>query len=163
MSLLGVEEAAMALIDEDDKEDVKEFFDALCVFYDKLIDKYKTYFNPDIILFHDDWGTQRSPFFSAATTREMFLPYLSRLVESCHSRGIIFELHSCGFNEPNVPVMLEAGVDIWTGQQMNDTKKLIELYGDKLLFQVEAPVFLPGTPKEEIVKTAEAFFENYKD
>jgi len=163
MSLVGVETAAMALIDDDEKECVKGLFDALCNFYDKLIDKYKTYYNPDIILMHDDWGTQRAPFFSPDTTREMLLPYMKQLVESCHKRGIKFELHSCGFNESNVSVMLESGVDIWTGQQMNDTKKLIEQYGDKMVFQVEAPIFMPGTPKEEIIKTAETFFETYKD
>ena len=41
--------------------------------------------------FHDDWGSQRAPFFSLDTCREMLVPYMKRVVESCHKRGILFD------------------------------------------------------------------------
>ena len=163
ISLMDVENAAIALIDEEEQEGVHRFFDQLCNLYDKMIEKAQQYYDIDMVLWHDDWGTQISTFFSPDVHREMILPYLKRIIHSCHSRGIRFELHSCGKNETMVPLMIEAGVDMWCGQNVNDFDKLAHQYKDSpIVFGIPVPVFAPGTSKEEIARSAEQLVEQYK-
>lgn len=163
ISLMDVENAAVALIDEEEQEGVHRLFDRLCDMYDKMIGKAKQYYDIDMVLWHDDWGTQRSTFFSPDVHREMILPYLKRIIHSCHSRGLRFELHSCGLNETLVPLMIEAGVDMWCGQGVNDFDKLAHQYKDApIVFGIPAPAAAPGTTKENIIRSAEALVERYK-
>ena len=163
ISLMDVENAAVALIDEDDQEYVHELFDKLCDLYDKVIEKFQTYYNTDIILMHDDWGTQNSTFFSSDTLEEMILPYMKRIVESCHKRGMKFHLHSCGKIDPFVPYMIKAGIDLWWGQDINDIENLAAKYGQELAMVVHAPVILPTMTDEEVKVITAEFFETYKD
>ncbi|MBE6038437.1 MAG: hypothetical protein E7218_04460 [Anaerofustis stercorihominis] len=164
ISLMDVEGAAIALIDEDQKEAVHSFFSELCDMYDDMITRYKKYFDMDMYLMHDDWGTQNAPFFSLETAREMLVPYLKRIVDSCHKNGVIFELHCCGQCEELVPAMIEAGVDIWCGQTLNDYEKLSALYPDTCLtFGMGIPMQDENATEEELMKAAEEFVEVYKD
>ncbi len=163
ISLMDVENAAVALIDEDEQEYVHELFDKLCDLYDKVIDKFQKYYNADIILMHDDWGTQKSTFFSEDTLQEMILPYMKRVVESCHKRGMKFQLHSCGKIETFVPDMIDIGVDMWWGQDLNDKATLAKKYGKYLAMTVDEPIILPTMSDEEVQKITYDFFETYKD
>ena len=163
ISLMDVENAAIALIDEEEQEGVHRFFDQLCVMYDKMIAKAKKYYDIDMVLWHDDWGTQRSTFFSPDVHREMILPYMKRIIESCHSRGILFELHSCGKNETMVPNMIEAGVDLWCGQGVNDFYKLAHQYKDQpIVFGIPCPAFSADATQEEIEEAAEKIVKDYE-
>ena len=163
-SLMDVDGAAMALIDDDQKEGVHSFFSELCDMYEDMIARYAKHFKTDFLLMHDDWGTQRAPFFSLDTCREMLVPYMKRIVDACHKNGMLFELHCCGNNEALVPAMIEAGVDFWCGQAMNDFEMLTDLYPDSCLtFGVTIPSPPEGGSEEEIMKVAEAFVERYKD
>ena len=111
ISLMDVEGAAVALIDEDQKEAVKSFFDR---YVDLLIDYVarvkKSCPNIHCVLLHDDWGHSTGAFFSLETCREMIVPYLRRLTDFVHSEGMFFELHSCGKGQTLVPAMIEAGI-----------------------------------------------------
>lgn len=132
ISLIGFEAAAMALIDEEQQEAIHRLFDQLCVYYDQLLEKMHKHCALEYVVFHDDWGSQHSLFFSVETCREMLLPYLKRVVKSAHDRGIIFNFHCCGNVGRLVPLMIEAGADAWDGQDMNDIWGLYKQYGDKL-------------------------------
>ncbi len=61
ISFMDFDKAMIAYVDEDMKQGVHRLFDRLCVFYDDLIGRFKTYFNCDVLMFNDDWGTQRGP------------------------------------------------------------------------------------------------------
>ena len=124
ISWMGFEEAAMALIDEDQKEAVHGVFDALADLYNRMIDRYIQAYGIDQVSFHDDWGGQHAPFFGLATVREMLVEPLKKIVRHCHDRGIFFDMHSCGKNEALVPAYIEAGCDSWSGQPINDKKML---------------------------------------
>ncbi len=139
ISFCDFEGAAMALMDEDQQDAVHRLFDKLADFYDDYFGLIKKHFKVDIIQFHDDWGSQRAPFFSIATCREMLVPYLKRIAESAHKRGMYFHLHCCGKNEMLVPAMIEAGVDIWIPQPMNDSQYLIKNFNDKIVLGVNPP------------------------
>ena len=133
MSFVGTTDAMIGLVDEDVKPAIHRLFDRLCRLYDSIFTKFKQYFHAEVIWFHDDWGSQRAPFFSLNTVNEMITPYLKRCVESVHRCGMAFELHSCGKIELLVPAMIEAGCDIWNGQLMNDKKMILQQYGDRLI------------------------------
>ena len=148
ISFLDMENAFYALADTDQHEGVHRLFDKLCDLYDNLFGYLRKYLNIDIVNFHDDWGSQRAPFFSLDTCMEILVPYLKRVVDSAHKHGIIFDLHSCGKNELLVPAMIEAGVDSWWGQPMNDKEKLYKLYGDKIVLGVDLDVTPESTDED---------------
>ena len=155
ISFVDFEDAAYALVDEDQQDAVHRLFDKLCIFYDEYFMYYKKYFDVTTINFHDDWGSQRAPFFSLSTVREMLVPYLKRVVDSAHKYGMKLDLHSCGKNEMLVPAMIEAGVDSWSGQPMNDYYKLYELYGDKIVLGVPIRDLKEDMSDEELYKAIE--------
>lgn len=163
ISFCNMNEAMVAMVDEDCQEGVHRLFDKLADFYPKLIKKFKEYYNIDVLTFHDDWGSQRSPFFSLDTVEEMIVPYLKRIVDATHDMGIYFELHSCGKNEMLVPAMIDAGVDLWAGQPMNDKRMLVEKYGDKIILGASPEISPEATPEEvrKICKEFVDFFNPY--
>ena len=161
ISLMDFQYAAMALIDEDQEEAILEFFDIQADFYNKLIDKYIEHHNIKMLSFHDDWGGQHAPFFSPATVRKMILPALKKVVSYAHSKGLFVDMHSCGKNELLTPCYIEAGIDSWTPQTMNDTKMLYEKYGDQIIIGVSAPTVDPNATDDEVYAAAEEFVSYY--
>lgn len=161
VSFVDMEEALVAMLDEDLQPAVHRLFDKLCGLYEQMFAKFEEYFHADMVWFHDDWGTQRAPFFSLDTVREMLLPYLKRCVDSAHRHGITFEFHSCGFLEPLVPAMIEAGCDLLHAQEVNDFKKLTEKYGDKILIHNVPDFPAEGTPEEKAA-AIESFLAEYE-
>ncbi len=150
ISFMGFEEAAMTLIDEDYAEELGGLLTRLTDTNIKLIEKMKQYFDVDLVYFHDDWGGQLSPFFSLQTCREVLVPHLKRVVDYCHSHGILLELHSCGHNDALVPAMVEAGVDAWCGQPMCDKFALWEQYGENLAIGINFSSGDPQTVEAEV-------------
>jgi len=165
ISLMDVEGAAVALIDEDQKEAVKSFFDR---YTDLLIDYIsrvkKSCPNIHCVLLHDDWGHSTGAFFSLETCREMIVPYLRRLIDYVHSEDMFFELHSCGKAQTLVPAMIEAHVDFWCPQSINDLDAIAEKYKDQpIWFGLNNLVFAPDATDEEIREQTTAWFEKHKD
>lgn len=163
ISFMDFQDAAIALIDEDQTDAIHEFFTELSDFYDALLGKLKQYFDIDCICFHDDGGTQLSPFFSPETHRTMIVPYLHRVVESCHKRGILFEMHSCGKNDRLIENFVEAGIDIWTPQNICDVDYFYDHYGDKIMFGLNADIkdISPLTPEADVIASAKRFVAKY--
>ncbi|QSX07657.1 hypothetical protein J0B03_07390 [Alkalibacter rhizosphaerae] len=165
MGLMDVSNAAIALVDDDQKEGVHRFFSKLCDFYDAYITKMKELYDLDAVYFHDDWGHQRAPFFSMDTVREMLLPYLKRIVETTHKNGMYFEHHSCGKAQDLMPVFIEAGVDMWCGQcEINDQDMLAQKYKDApIIVGVGNPNVPIDATVEEVKKIAYDWVERYKN
>lgn len=164
MSLMDVENAAIALIDESQEEGLHRFFDAYCDFLDAYIGRVTENCRIDGVLMHDDWGHQNGPFFSHQTAENMLFPYLKRIVESCHKRGLFYEQHSCGRNETFIDLYVKAGVNLYCPQDINDFDDLLErAKGSQLMIGIPFPDLPmdadPGMIKEEAVK----WFEHYKD
>ena len=57
--------------------------------------------------------------------------------------------------------MIEAGVDLWWGQPMNDKDMLYEKYGDKIMLGMDVPMLPEDADKELIKKTAKEFVAKY--
>lgn len=99
--------------------------------------RLRRWFGIDGIYFHDDWGSQKSPFFSLAVCREVLVPPIRRITDFCHANGMTFEFHCCGKSEALAPAMVEMGADAWSGQVMNDKYRLREEFGDKLAIGIQ--------------------------
>lgn len=129
-ALMGFEEGLMALMS--DPEECDAFFTAFMDWRCKLLDKIKEYYNPDVIMYHDDIGTQLDMMLSPELWRKLMKPHLKRATEKIHSLGIFMEYHSCGKLEQVVPDLVEIGVDAWQGQEINDILALKKLTDGKL-------------------------------
>jgi hypothetical protein len=162
ISFMGFEAAALALIDDDEKPYVHALFDKLCGFYEQIFHRVKKYYGAKILYFHDDWGGQRSQFFSRDTAEEMLLPYLKRLVDFVHAEGMYFDFHSCGKIEGLVPVMIEAGVDIWSGQTINDRLTVLREHAGKIKIEAGPELeFGQSYSASEIAELTEQFIAKY--
>jgi hypothetical protein len=84
----------------------------------------------------------------------MIVPYMRRVTDYLHSRGKFCDLHSCGQLYKQVPNIIAAGWDSWTPQLMNDTHKIYEEYGDKIIIAVAPALFDPATATEEEQRAA---------
>ncbi|KPU44404.1 uroporphyrinogen decarboxylase (URO-D) [Oxobacter pfennigii] len=157
ISFMDFEGAAIALIDEEQQDAVKEIFQKLTDLYIKIVDKFIEYF-PQVSGFtvHDDWGSQIEPFFSPAICEEMLVPAMRRLTDYIHSKGLYADFHCCGHVERQVPNMIAAGWDSWSGMAMNDTQMLYEKYGDKIIIGVIPDQFDPMTTSEADQRAAAA-------
>ena len=155
IALMDFGNAAMALIDEETIRSVCALFDRLCSLYEDIIFRCKQNFDIDLITFHDDWGGQRAPLFSTETCRQMLIPWITRLAAFCHRHGLYFEQHSCGCVASFLPLMIDAGVDSWDGQDdANDKFDLIRRYGDRIHILVAPPPFPEGSDPEEMEQAA---------
>jgi hypothetical protein len=155
ISLMDFEDAAVAMIDNGQKDAVKAFFDKLSDLYIAIFDKYiRTFPEIDGFCIHDDWGSQRETFFSPETAAEMIVPYMRRVTDRLHDCGKYCELHSCGQLFKQIPNIIAAGWDTWTGQDMNDTAAIYDLYGDRLLVGVLPETYDPLIANEEEQRAA---------
>lgn len=161
ISFMDFANAMVAYVDEEQKQGIHRLFSRLCEFYDDLIERFHRYYQADVLMFNDDWGTQLGPQFSLATAREMLVPYMQRIADSCHRRGMYFELHCCGKNDQLVPAIVESNVDIWLPQEnINDFELLYQLCGDKLLLGIPTDS-TPAMTDEEALQSARRFMEKY--
>lgn len=150
VSFMGFEGAAMALIDDDQKNAVKALFEKTTDLGCRIIDKFVDYYeNIEAFMVHDDWGSQRSPFFSDDAAREMIVPYMKKLTDHIHSKGLYANLHSCGHVESRVQCFIDSGWDLWSPQPMNDTIKLCKNFGDKICIGITPELFDSDTTSED--------------
>ena len=134
--LVGTENMLVAMLDE--PEWVTDMFDTylntsleLC---QRILDAGYEF---DSVFWYDDMGYKGTPFFSPAVYRELLKPYHKKVVDWAHERGMLAELHSCGFIEPLLKDVIDTGVDILNPLEVKagmDPFKLKALYGDKLTF-----------------------------
>jgi hypothetical protein len=104
-----------------------------------------------------DFGTQNGPFLSAATYRDLYLPYQKRVNGWIHrhTKWKTF-MHCCGGIAPLLDAVIEAEFDILNPVQCSakgmDARALKRNYGDKLVFWgggVDTQKTLPfGNPQE---------------
>ena len=129
--LTSFEDAFCALLESPDE--LTEFYDKLVDWHIRLMEIAHDVYHSDMILFHDDMGTERSTFFSPNTYRELFLPQYKKITKAAHDMGMYICLHSCGCIGTLMPQIIEAGFDAWEGQdRANDKKAIMDQYGKDL-------------------------------
>ena len=163
ISFMGFENAAMALIDEDQEDALHELLSALTDLHIKIADLAIEAYGDGIGGFcvHDDWGSQKAPFFSFAAGKEFFVPEWKRFTSHIKAKGKLADLHSCGHVETQIENFIEGGWQSWTPMAMNDTHALYEKYGDKMVIGVVAPKWDPKGTEEEQYEAGKAFAEKF--
>jgi uroporphyrinogen decarboxylase len=155
-SLMGFQEALMAFYESPDA--MLDFYEELTEYKLECLRKIKKYYEPDVVIYHDDWGTQKSTFFDPAHWRRFIKPSFKKIVEECHSLGMYFELHSCGHIMPMLGEAVEIGIDsIQTLQYpQNDIAEVKRLYGTRLVTRGGydgQKIIAPGAGDDEIRET----------
>jgi len=90
---------------------------------------------PDGIFYYEDMGFKNRPFMSPAMYRELIFPAHKRCVGYAHDRKLPVAMHSCGFVEPLLPHMVEAGIDCLQVIEVKagmDLLRIFKNYGDRL-------------------------------
>ena len=160
ISFMDFEGAALALIDEEQRDALKELFSALTDTYIRILEKCIDYCGVSWYVFHDDWGSQLAPLFSKEVWRELIAPYIARIAAYCHRRNVIFELHSCGRTDVMTDAISSVGIDLWRPQMINDIQRMYDGFGDKihLGLTVSLP---PDAAEEEQAAAAGEILEKY--
>jgi len=92
---------------------------------------------PDGMFFYEDMGFKNRPFMSPAMYQEIMLPGHQRLFDFSHSIGCQVIIHSCGYVEPLVPGLIEAGMDCLQAMEVKagmDLPTLFRRFGDRISF-----------------------------
>ncbi len=111
------------------------------VYADLIISLQKTLFEreglPDGVWYYEDMGFKGSPFMSPAMYSDIIQPAHARTIAFAHGLGLPVILHSCGYVEPLLPGLVEAGIDCLQVIEVKagmDLLKLNRLYGRRIAF-----------------------------
>lgn len=134
-NLLGFENALMDFLIE--PEEMHDLIDYLTEFRMKYFKIIVENIGPDVMLFHDDWGSKHNLFMSPQIWREFIKPAYEKIYGYLHDQGVIIMHHADSHLELIVEDMEELGIDIWQGAlPQNDipaiqkrTKKMIIMGG----------------------------------
>jgi uroporphyrinogen decarboxylase len=92
---------------------------------------------PDAMFFFEDMGFKGRPFMSPAMYKEIIFPGHKQLFNFAHARNLKVIVHSCGFVEPLVPGLIEAGMDCLQAMEVKagmDMPRLFSRFGDRIAF-----------------------------
>jgi uroporphyrinogen decarboxylase len=109
----------------------------------------------DIIGLGDDIGMQESTMMSVEMYRQWLKPGLVRVIQAAKQANpeVLISYHTCGYIEPFIPDLIDAGVDILNPVQPEcmDFKEIHDKYGSQISFSgtIGTQKLMPfGTPKE---------------
>jgi len=83
---------------------------------------------PDGIWYYEDMGFKHSPFMSPAMYKEILQPAHKRSIDFAHGHGMPVVFHVCGFVEPLLPGMVEAGIDCLQTIEIKAGMDLLRIY-----------------------------------
>jgi uroporphyrinogen decarboxylase len=134
--MVGTEQMLLAMYD--DPEWLKDMFETyLTVSLNQCQKILDAGYKFDCVFWYDDMGYKGTPFFSPKCYRELLKPYHKRVVDWAHERGMVTELHSCGYIEPLLPDVVDTGVEMLNPIEVKagmDPQRLKSQWGDKLAF-----------------------------
>ena len=109
----------------------------------------------DILYLGDDIGMQNSIMMSEEMYTRWIFPRLKRLIGKVKAirPDIIVIYHSCGYIEPLIKYLIDAGIDVLNPIQAEcmEFKEIYEKYGDQISFHgtIGTQTVMPfGTPEE---------------
>jgi hypothetical protein len=156
--LMPMDETMVAMYEEPDT--VMEFFEMMRDYkLDLLKIVFEKYAPIDYIIYGDDWGHQRSGFFSNEMFREFIMPVTQPIWDFTHEQGKFVELHSCGLTQQYINEFVEMGLDAWTPQPINDFDMLTRDFGEKIAITVP----IDGVNETKDPKEARELVRKYVD
>lgn len=121
----------------------------------------------DFVCIAEDLGTQNSLLVSPRAFRRSIKPWLSRMIERVHARGVRVFHHDDGAIRPLIPELIEIGIDLlnpiqWRCRGM-DRESLARDFGSALVFhggidnQHTMPFGSPADVREQVRENIELF------
>ena len=92
---------------------------------------------PDCVWFHDDMGYKNATFCSPTLFGELIFPFYNELTRFCRGQGMMTSMHTCGYTEPLLDLIVEAGFDGVNPMEVkagNDLFRIADRYAGKLVF-----------------------------
>ncbi|HQE93697.1 MAG TPA: uroporphyrinogen decarboxylase family protein [Anaerolineae bacterium] len=92
---------------------------------------------PDGLWYYEDMGFKQHPFMSPRMYRQIVQPAHTLSIGYAKAHGKPVVMHSCGYVEPLLPGMIEAGIDCLQVIEVKagmDLLKLYQNFGDRLAF-----------------------------
>ena len=125
--ICGHEHMLYGMADDPDwvKDMVKVYSDLILSLQEILFEK-EGY--PDGIFYYEDMGFKERPFMSPAMYKEFIFPAHKRTIDFVHAKNLPVIMHSCGFVEPFLPYMVEAGIDCLQAIEVKSGMDLIRIY-----------------------------------
>ena len=123
---------SMALDPEWVEDMVKTYTDLILGLQEILFEKEGM---PDGIWYYEDMGYKGSPFMSPDMYNELIKPGHQRTFAHAHARKLPVIVHSCGFVEPLLPGMIDAGMDMLQVIEVKAGMDLLRIhknYGEKI-------------------------------
>ncbi len=119
-----------------------EWMKAMAMSYAQLLvhlmeDLFAEQGGPDGVFIYEDLGFKQRPFMSPDHYREILMPAHKLLFDFAHGLGKKVIVHSCGFVEPLVPLMHEAGMNCLQAMEVKagmDMPRLAQRFPDRLCF-----------------------------
>ncbi|MFC1601570.1 uroporphyrinogen decarboxylase family protein [Candidatus Sumerlaeota bacterium] len=90
---------------------------------------------PDGVWMYEDMGYKDAIFCSPATFGELIFPYYREVCEFLHGHDLPVVLHTCGFTEPLLEMIVDVGFDALHPMEVkagNDPLRIADKYGDRL-------------------------------
>ncbi|MBN2038908.1 MAG: methyltransferase [Spirochaetes bacterium] len=111
--LMGFENALMNYLEYPDE--MKAILRKIADYKISYIRKIREEYHPDIIFYHDDWGSKQNLFLPPAVWRDIIKPLQKEISDAIHESGMIYMHHADCICQPVVEDMVEIGIDIWQG------------------------------------------------
>jgi uroporphyrinogen decarboxylase len=124
--------AGMAL-DPDWIADMAETYAKLIVGLQEIL--FEREGQPDGVWYYEDLGFKERPFMSPQMYKDLIFPSHKYTIGYARSLGLPVIMHSCGFVEPLLPGMIEAGIDCFQTIEVKAGMDLLRIYrehGDKI-------------------------------
>ena len=110
----------------------------------------------------DDVAMQNGMMFSPRDFKKYFLPYWKKLISMVKSEGMIFSWHCCGNVEDVLPMMIDAGIDVFdvvqTSARNMEIERFYKRFGSSICIHggIDVQRLLssgtPGEIREEVKK-----------
>ena len=130
----GHEYMLMGMIEDPDwVADMVKTFSDLSVELQKMLFAQEGW--PDAIWYYEDMGFKERPFMSLDMYRDLIQPAHTKTIAFAHENARPVIMHSCGFVEPLLPGMVEAGIDCLQVIEVKagmDLLRIHKQYGDRL-------------------------------
>lgn len=145
-------------------DEIKEMIEVIADYrmtYFKLIVEN---LHPQLIISHDDWGSNAQLFMEPDMWRDYFKETYRRFYDYLHENDVIVMHHSDSFCEPIAEDMADVGVDIWQGVlPSNDIVGLTERLNGRMALMGgwDSAVDRVDATEEEIRKEARRACEEY--
>ena len=90
---------------------------------------------PDGLWLNEDLGFKHKPFMRTEMFLDIVQPAQKRVIDFAHGRGLPVIVHSCGFMEPLIPGLIDAGMDCLQTMEVKagmDARRIMQAYGDRI-------------------------------